>query len=193
MNALAILTTNRSPMTPNLALAREQKLTHFEVSGLFALLPTSIAVIQKLHDTTVATINTPAVAAKRNDLGAMIGSLERRRQTIYKNISSGRSVERSRQPQCPQRVCTVRRWHSPVGARPTRQPLQPEASGAFMEVAKRLKPSDSRVSDRHISHLTKVCGFKLRWKKMTAEGERKERPRGGRRSLHAMPSFSEST
>jgi hypothetical protein len=102
MNALAILTTNRSPKTPNLAPAREQKLTDFEVSGLFALLPTSTAVIRKLHDATVATINTPAVAAKCNELGAMIGSLERRRQTIYqtiyKNISSRRSVERSRQP-----------------------------------------------------------------------------------------------
>jgi hypothetical protein len=29
----------------------------------------------------------------------------------------------------------------PVGARPTRQPLQPEATGAVMEVTKWLKPS----------------------------------------------------
>ena len=31
----------------------------------------------------------------------------------------------------------------PVGARPTRQPLQPEATGAGMEATKCLKPSDS--------------------------------------------------
>jgi hypothetical protein len=30
-----------------------------------------------------------------------------------------------------------------VGARPTRQPLQPEATGAVLEVTKWLKPSDS--------------------------------------------------
>jgi hypothetical protein len=31
----------------------------------------------------------------------------------------------------------------PVGANPTRQPLQPEATGAVMEVTKWLKPSES--------------------------------------------------
>jgi hypothetical protein len=31
----------------------------------------------------------------------------------------------------------------PVGASPTRRPLQPEATGAGMEVTKCLKPSDS--------------------------------------------------
>jgi hypothetical protein len=38
----------------------------------------------------------------------------------------------------------------PVGARPTRQPLQPEATGAVMEVTKWLKPSEcgSRTGDR---------------------------------------------
>ena len=30
-----------------------------------------------------------------------------------------------------------------MGANPTRQPLQPEATGAAMEVTKWLKPSDS--------------------------------------------------
>jgi hypothetical protein len=55
MNALAILTKNRSPKMPNPAL--------------FALfLPMPTAVIQKLHDATVAAINNPAVAAKRNEL-----------------------------------------------------------------------------------------------------------------------------
>jgi hypothetical protein len=38
----------------------------------------------------------------------------------------------------------------PVGAKPTRQPLQPEATGAVMEVTKWLKPSvsGSRIGDR---------------------------------------------
>src|SRR2546430_4480418 len=43
----------------------------------------------------------------------------------------------------PQLACAVQRRRFPVGARPTRQPLQPEATGAVMEVTKWLKPSDS--------------------------------------------------
>jgi hypothetical protein len=39
------------------------------------------------------------------------------------------------------RVCAVQRRRFPVGARPTRQVLQPEATGATVEVTKRLKPS----------------------------------------------------
>ncbi len=43
----------------------------------------------------------------------------------------------------PSWVCAVTRRRFPVGASPTRQPLQPEAAGAAMEVTKWLKPSDS--------------------------------------------------
>ena len=39
-------------------------------------------------------------------------------------------------------ACAVKRRRFPVGASPTRQPLQPEATGAVMEVTKWLKPSD---------------------------------------------------
>ena len=41
------------------------------------------------------------------------------------------------------------RRHFPVGANPTRQPLQPEATGAVMEATKWLKPSVSvsRIGD----------------------------------------------
>ena len=48
------------------------------------------------------------------------------------------------------RVCAVTRRRFPVGASPTRQPLQPEATGAGMEETKCLKPSDSgsRIGDR---------------------------------------------
>jgi hypothetical protein len=45
--------------------------------------------------------------------------------------------------QCPSRVCAVTRRRFPVGASPTRQTLQPEATGAAMEVTKWLKPSDN--------------------------------------------------
>src|SRR5881396_2062536 len=50
---------------------------------------------------------------------------------------------------CPRWVCAVQRRRFPVGASPTRQPLQPEAIGAVMEVTKWLKPSISvsRIGD----------------------------------------------
>ena len=46
-------------------------------------------------------------------------------------------------------ACAVQRRRFPVGASPTRQPLQPEAIGAVMEVTKWLKPSisASRIGD----------------------------------------------
>jgi hypothetical protein len=40
-------------------------------------------------------------------------------------------------------TCAVTRRRFPVGARPTRRSLQPEATGAGMEVTKCLKPPDS--------------------------------------------------
>ena len=40
-------------------------------------------------------------------------------------------------------ACAVERRRFAVGARPTGRPLQPEATGAAMEVTKWLKPSDS--------------------------------------------------
>ena len=43
----------------------------------------------------------------------------------------------------PLRLCAVTRRRFPVGASPTREPLQPEAIGAVMEVTKWLKPSIS--------------------------------------------------
>src|SRR6202171_2253621 len=49
----------------------------------------------------------------------------------------------------PLLACAVQRRRFPVGASPTRQPLQPEAIGAVMEGTKWLKPSISvsRIGD----------------------------------------------
>jgi hypothetical protein len=46
------------------------------------------------------------------------------------------------------------RRHFPVGANPTRQTLQPEATGAAMEVTKWLKPS---VSVSRFTVTARVC------------------------------------
>ena len=46
----------------------------------------------------------------------------------------------------PLLACAVKGGAFPVGASPTRQPLQPEATGATVEATKRLKPSVQRVT-----------------------------------------------
>src|SRR5712664_2239700 len=53
------------------------------------------------------------------------------------------------QARCLDLACAVTRRRFPVGASPTRQPLQPEAIGAVTEVTKWLKPSISvsRIGD----------------------------------------------
>src|SRR5229473_8119292 len=52
-------------------------------------------------------------------------------------------------PKCLLGVCAATRRHFPVGASPTRRPLQPEAAGAAKEVTNWLKPSEcvSRIGD----------------------------------------------
>src|SRR3984893_17855905 len=54
------------------------------------------------------------------------------------------SISTSGLTECHLWVCAVKRRRFPVGASPTRQPLEPEATGAVMEVTKWLKPSDWR-------------------------------------------------
>ena len=49
----------------------------------------------------------------------------------------------AKQKVIPRDVAAVTRRRFPVGASPTRRPLQPEAAGAGMEATKCLKPSDN--------------------------------------------------
>ena len=59
-------------------------------------------------------------------------------------LNGAPELERGRLP-----VCALKRRCVPVGANPTRQPLQPEATGAVMEETNWLKPSVSvsRIGD----------------------------------------------
>jgi tripartite-type tricarboxylate transporter receptor subunit TctC len=78
---IAILTRDRSPNLPALASAREQGLTNFQASNWFAFfLPkgTAATIVQKLHDATVATIDTPAVQLRMREIGAELAISERR-------------------------------------------------------------------------------------------------------------------
>jgi tripartite-type tricarboxylate transporter receptor subunit TctC len=78
---IAILTRDRSPNLPALASAREQGLTDFQASNWFAMfLPkgTPAPIVRKLHDTTVAAMDTPAVQLQMREIGADLVTSERR-------------------------------------------------------------------------------------------------------------------
>jgi tripartite-type tricarboxylate transporter receptor subunit TctC len=81
INAVAILTRDRSPTLPTLAPAHEQGLTNFAASNWFAFfLPkgTPAPIVQKLHDATVATMETPSVQLRMKEIGADLIAPERR-------------------------------------------------------------------------------------------------------------------
>jgi tripartite-type tricarboxylate transporter receptor subunit TctC len=81
VKAIAILTKDRSPVLKNLASAHEQGLADFEAAGWVAfVLPkdTPAAIVQRLHDATVATMNTPGVQERLTELGDYLVAPERR-------------------------------------------------------------------------------------------------------------------
>jgi tripartite-type tricarboxylate transporter receptor subunit TctC len=80
IKAIAILSRDRSAMLPDLASAREQGLD-FEATtwfGFFFPKGTPEPVIQKLHDATVAAMDTPSVQERLKDVGAVTVAPERR-------------------------------------------------------------------------------------------------------------------
>ena len=80
VKAIAILTRDRSPSLPAQASAHEQGLTNFDASNWFAsFLPkgTSAAVVDKFHVATLATIDTPAVKTRMQEIGADLVARER--------------------------------------------------------------------------------------------------------------------
>jgi tripartite-type tricarboxylate transporter receptor subunit TctC len=81
IKALAILTRDRSPILPNLASAHEQGVTDFAADSWQAFfLPrgTSGAIVQKLHDAVVITLDTPSVQDRLKETGATVVAPERR-------------------------------------------------------------------------------------------------------------------
>jgi tripartite-type tricarboxylate transporter receptor subunit TctC len=80
VKAIAILSRDRSSMLPELASAQEQGLD-FEAStwfGFFFPKGTPEAIIQKLHDATVAAMDTPSVQERLKEVGAVTVAPERR-------------------------------------------------------------------------------------------------------------------
>src|SRR5262249_1544372 len=72
VKALAILSKNRSPSMPGLASAHEQGLTDFDIPSWYAIfLPkgTPAAIVQKLHDATVVTMEVSLIRRRLKEIG----------------------------------------------------------------------------------------------------------------------------
>ena len=81
VKAIAIFTRNRAPMLPKLASAYEQGFTDFEAStwfGFFLPKGTPVPIIQRLHDATVAAMDTPSVQERLIESGSLVVAPERR-------------------------------------------------------------------------------------------------------------------
>ena len=81
VNALAILTMNRSPNLPTLPSAHEQGVTNFAAgtwNAFFLPKDTPVAIVQKLHDATIKAMDTPSVQQRLKDIGATVVETERR-------------------------------------------------------------------------------------------------------------------
>jgi tripartite-type tricarboxylate transporter receptor subunit TctC len=87
-----ILKDARSPSLPELPSAQEQGLPDFDASLWYAIfLPkgTPAAIVQKLHDATVATMDTPSVVQRLKEIGADLVAPERRSsQYLQKFVES---------------------------------------------------------------------------------------------------------
>lgn len=89
---IATLSKARSPVLPNLASAQEQGLAGFEAyiwNGIFLPKGTPAAVLQKLHDAVVATMDTPAVQERMSIIGAELVAPERRSSEYLAKFVAG--------------------------------------------------------------------------------------------------------
>jgi len=84
-------------------------------------------------------------------IGVLIVAFLAARLLLMPTSALERSVRKSLHPLC---VCAVQRRRFPVGSNPTRPRLQPEATGAVMEVTIWLKPSGK---ERHELVTARVC------------------------------------
>jgi tripartite-type tricarboxylate transporter receptor subunit TctC len=80
VHALAIMTSERSPVLPDLPTAREQGLDvqAYTWNAIFLPKGAPADVVKKLHDAAVAAMETPAVKERLQSLGATIVAPDRR-------------------------------------------------------------------------------------------------------------------
>jgi tripartite-type tricarboxylate transporter receptor subunit TctC len=80
VRALAIMTSERSPVLPNLQTTKEQGLDVQAYTWNAIYLPKGAPadIVKKLHDTAVKAMDDPTVKDRLQGIGAMIVSPERR-------------------------------------------------------------------------------------------------------------------
>lgn len=81
VKAIATMTKSRSPVLPNLPTAQEQGLPDFEAyvwQGLFLPRATPEFIVKRLHDATVAAMDTPSIRDRVQGLGSIFVAPERR-------------------------------------------------------------------------------------------------------------------
>jgi tripartite-type tricarboxylate transporter receptor subunit TctC len=81
VKGIALLTSERATILPNVASAREQGVANVNVDVWYALfLPRGApaAIVRKLHDATVAAMETPSVQKRLQEIGATVVAPERR-------------------------------------------------------------------------------------------------------------------
>jgi tripartite-type tricarboxylate transporter receptor subunit TctC len=89
---IAVLTRGRSPSLPALAPAHEQGLADFAATnwaGLFLPKDTPAPIIAKLHDATVAAMETPSVQTQMKKVGADLVAPERRSPAYLQTFVEG--------------------------------------------------------------------------------------------------------
>jgi tripartite-type tricarboxylate transporter receptor subunit TctC len=92
VKALAILSKNRSPSMPGLASAHEQGLTDFDVPSWYAIfLPkgTPAAIVQKLHDATVAAMGVSLIRERLKEIGCDLVPPERSSPEYLRKFVAG--------------------------------------------------------------------------------------------------------
>ena len=79
VKALAIMTTERSPVLPNLPTTKEQGLDvqAYTWNALYLPKGAPAAVVKRLNEAMVAAMNTPAVRERLQGFGAMVVSADR--------------------------------------------------------------------------------------------------------------------
>jgi tripartite-type tricarboxylate transporter receptor subunit TctC len=100
VKVISILSLDRSPTLPTLASAHEQGLTNFTASvwnGFFFPKGTPAAIVRKLNEATVATLETAEVQTKLQKMGAKIVAPARRspeylRQFVESEIAKWAAV-----------------------------------------------------------------------------------------------------
>jgi len=87
VKAIAVFTRQRLPTLPELATSFEQGFTDFEAStwfGFFVPKGTPAAIVQKLRDATVSTMDTPSVQEQLLKTGSLVVAPERRTTEYFR-------------------------------------------------------------------------------------------------------------